>query len=114
MSKVKYHVFYEDHDFGGFHIGSYSDEKEAIEMGQYLWSLFENRYKQDAIEAFNCIIESSREFPVKEDTEFIKWGIWDSTTGLNSLHILESEDPQFVEKYIRFRGEGQAELMFED
>lgn len=110
MISIQYHVFYEDQYYGGFHIGSYKDENEAIDMGKYLWDLFDKRYKEEAIEEFNCILESSRQFPIEEETEFIKWGIWDSTTGMNSVHVFISDDVQFVEKYIRFRGEGQASL----
>lgn len=110
MKEVEYHVFYEDQDYGGFYIGSYTDDKEAIGMGKYLWDLFENRYKADAIEEFNCLLESSTKFPITKETEFIKWGVWDRTTGMNSLHVIESNDVQFVEKYIHFRGEMQGKL----
>ncbi len=114
MREFEYHVFYEDQDYGGFYIGSYTDEGAAIGMGKYLWDLFENRYKAEAIEEFNCILESSRKFPIMEDTEFTVRDIWGITTGMNSVRVFKTEDDQFVEKYIRFRGEGQAELIFDE
>lgn len=112
MNEIHYHVFYEDQDYGGFYISSYTDEGAAIGMGKYLWDLFDNRYKESAIEEFNCILESSRKFPIIEDTEFIVRDIWGISTGLNSVRVFVTEDNKFVEKYIRIRGEGQAELMF--
>jgi len=58
INEFEYHVFYEDQDYGGFYIGSYEGEEAAKKMAEYLWDLFDNRFKQEAIEEFNEILES--------------------------------------------------------
>jgi hypothetical protein len=114
MPIIQYHVFYEDQDYGGFYIGSYQDEDAAKKMGDYLWELFDNRFKQKAIEEFNEILESSRKYPIMKEKEFLLRDVWGASTGMNWTRIFRSRDDGFVEKYIRFMGEGQSELRFED
>ncbi len=114
MNEIHYHVFYEDQDYGGFYIGSYQEEDVAKKMGEYIWDLFDNRFKQEAIEELNTILESSRKYPIADEREFMLQDIWCISTGMNSVRVFQSSDEEFVEKYICFMGERQAELMFED
>jgi hypothetical protein len=113
INLFRFHVFYEDQDYGGFYIGSYLDEDSAKKMGDYLWELFDNRFKQEAIEEFNTILESSRKYPIMKEKEYLLRAIWLASTGMNSTRIFRKRDDGFVEKYIRFMGEGQAELFTE-
>jgi hypothetical protein len=111
MSNTAFHVFYEDHDGLGFYVGSYSDSDEAENKARYAWKLLEND-GTDKSDEIRKIASAWRRFNINEDTEdshLYARGLMISS-GLCSALMFQSDDNDFVEKYIKFRGTMQSEL----
>jgi hypothetical protein len=104
-----YHVFFESDEGFGLHIGSYQDKDRAEKMGMYVWDLFEN----DGTDNTNEINETAklwRKYEVFSDTEFTPMHMkgLQRTSGLSSILVFESDELNFVNKYIEYRGTTQV------
>jgi len=111
MTNLKYHVFFESTEGLGLYIGSYQDRDRAEKMGKYAWDLFEN----DGTDKTNEIIEAIklwRKYKVFPDTEFTPMHMkgLQRTSGFSSVFVFKSDDLNFVNKYIDYRGTTQCEL----
>ena len=111
MRNFLYHVFFEDEDIGGFFIGSYNQKEEADSIWPHVWDLFAN----DGTDKTDMILEKTRiwkHYKIYSDTQFSTFttkGIVTSS-GFASALVFKSDDKNFVEKYIKYRGTIQPGL----
>lgn len=112
MTRILYHVFYEDSDDAvGLYIGSYETKERAEKIGNYAWKLFQN----DGTDKSREILEELRfwkKYEISELAEYTHFAVKGIrlTSGITSLLIFTSGIPEFVQKYMEYRGIIQPEL----
>jgi hypothetical protein len=112
MNEILYHVFFEDNQDGvGLYIGSYKEKERAEKIGYYVWNLFENDGTDKSAEIIEAI-KLWRKYEISEITQFTLFSVRGilRSSGLASILVFESGMPDFVEKYIEYRGTLQPEL----
>jgi len=113
---VLYHVFFESFDEGiGYYIGSGKGKDSARRLGESVCILFDKFGDyEDKPQEFREIIKTWTEYNIFPETQctlssFIKSVVF-SPIGMTNALVIESNVPNFVAKYIRFRSSTQKEL----
>ena len=116
MADMMYHLFFESRDEGiGYYIGSCKNKDDAKKIGEWVCDFFDEfGYYVDKPQEFRKIIKSWRHYKIFPETEstllsFYKSIVF-SLSGMTNALAIKSNAPDFVKKYIEYRGTTQLEL----
>lgn len=118
MADTMYHVFFEsiaEDDGVSYYIGMYLDKEYAKETAEYVWELWHSSKEETGkIQELSESFQFWKQFNIFPETLTYNIPFKDLdyyvSSGLSTALVIHTNDPNFLPKFIRFRGSIQHEL----